>query len=620
MGEEEPSSLSHHPSRIPYWRQVLQPGAVTREVVEYPYPGSGTDDDPYVVDWIPRDPRNPLLFSTLKKWCITLVVAIATLAVALISSAYTGGANQIVAEFHVSVIVMTLGVSLFVLGFAIGPLIWAPMSELWGRQVLFFGTYMALTAFNAGAAGSQNIQTLLIMRFLAGSFGSSPLTNAGGIIADMFSASERGLAMGLFSIAPFLGPVLGPIIGGFLGMNAGWRWVQGFLAIFSGVLWIGGTLLVPETYAPVLLRKRAQSLSKLTGKVYRSRLDVEQGQVTAGEAFATALSRPWILLFREPIVFLLSLYLAIVYGTLYMLFGAFPFVYQHIRGWNEGIGGLAFLGVLVGMLIAAVYNFIDNSKRYAPASRAHGGFAPPERRLPPSIVGGLAIPVGLFWFAWTNSPSIHWLASIAAGVPFGFGMVLVFLGVMNYLIDSYTIYAASVLAANSVLRSLFGAAFPLFTRYMYQDLGIHWASSIPAFLALACVPFPFLFYRYGARIRQRCKFAGASDAFMRRLQQQAAAMEKREGGEEGEEGEEEVNGEDHESSHHEGEKAGSETGSVVLQPICSLTRVDTQRTQRSHRTRMSRSGSGLSRRLSEYEGNPYDIDRVNTRLSKVSSR
>lgn len=101
------------------------------------------------------------------------------------------------------------------------------MSELFGRQILFFSTYAALTAFNAGAAGAQNVQTLLLMRFFAGAFGSSPLTNAGGVIADMFPSRERGLAMAIFAAAPFLGPVLGPIVGGFVGETIGWRWIEG---------------------------------------------------------------------------------------------------------------------------------------------------------------------------------------------------------------------------------------------------------------------------------------------------------------------------------------------------------------------------------------------------------
>jgi hypothetical protein len=291
------------------------------------------------------------------------------------------------------------------------------------------------------------------------------------------------------------------------------------MSIFTGVLWLTCAFLVPETYAPVLLRKRAAALTKQTGKVYRSSTDVEQGNKSVSSAFKTALTRPWVLLFREPIVLLLSIYMAIIYGTLYMLFGAFPIVYQQGRGWSQGIGGLAFIGVAVGMIAAVIYSIWDN-KRYNKAIEASdSGIAAPEARLPPALVGSIAMPIGLFWFAWTNSPSIHWIVSIMAGAPFGFGMVLVFLSIMNYLIDAYLIYAASVLAANSVLRSLFGAAFPLFTSYMYADLGIHWASSIPAFLALACVPFPFFFYKYGAAIRQRCKFAAEAAQFLEKMQQ-----------------------------------------------------------------------------------------------------
>lgn len=293
------------------------------------------------------------------------------------------------------------------------------------------------------------------------------------------------------------------------------------MAIFTGVLWLICALLVPETYAPVLLRKRAAALSKKTGQVYKSQSDIQQGTKTIGQAFGTALTRPWVLLLREPIVLLLSIYMAVIYGTLYMLFGAFPIVFQQGRGWSQGIGGLAFLGVMVGMIAAVIYSIWDN-KRYNKVIQASpSGVAAPEARLPPALVGSVAMPIGLFWFAWTNSPDVHWIVSIMAGAPFGFGMVLVFLSIMNYLIDSYLIYAASVLAANSVLRSLFGAAFPLFTSYMYADLGIHWASSIPAFLALACVPFPFLFYKYGAAIRSRCKFAAEAAAFLEKMQQKA---------------------------------------------------------------------------------------------------
>lgn len=606
------------PQKLGHFQQVFDQTGITPDVENWDYDGAGTAEDPYVVTWIDNDPRNPMNYSEVTKWTITMLVAMATLAVAFVSSAYSGGASKVIAEFGCSQEVYTLGISLFVLGFAIGPLLWAPLSELFGRQYLFTITYFGLTAFNAGAAGSQNIQTLIILRFFAGAIGSSPLTNAGGVIADMFPAKQRGLAMALFAAAPFLGPTLGPIIGGFVGETIGWRWVEGIMAIFTGVLWIIGSLTLPETYAPVILRQRAKKLSQMTGKVYKSQAEIDQGDVQPADVFKTSLSRPWILLFREPIVFLLSIYMAIIYGTLYMLFGAFPIVYQQQRGWSPGIGGLAFLGVLVGMIIAVAYAIYDN-KRYGKISDQYRGFAPAESRLPLCMIGSILVPVGMFWFAWTNSPSLPFMASIAAGVPFGAGLVLIFLGIFNYLIDSYTIFAASVLAANSVLRSLFGAAFPLFTTQMYQNLGIHWASSIPAFLALACVPFPFLFYKYGATIRQKCKFAAESDAFMRKMQGQAeqqgdeeeesSATEdedlKTPGDEQPQRREEPQEAvEERPASIAETEKDEEELNNERFQPI---------RTVSTRRTIRSTKGDG-------YNNSPFDLDRVNTRESFRSSR
>ena len=519
MNDVESQKHEPHPSTsIPHWRLVASQTLITQDVLNHPYKGAGTIQDPYVVEFIRQDPRNPMEWTQVKKWFITCVVAIATLAVSLISSAYTGGMHQLMEEFQCSRLVATLGLSLFVLGFALGPLLWAPLSELYGRQILFFGTYAILTAFNAGCAGANSIGSLIVLRFLAGTFGSSPLTNAGGVIADMFPSNQRGLGMSIFAAAPFLGPVIGPVIGGFVGETVGWRWIHGIMAIFTGTLWIIGALLVPETYAPVILERRAKALSKRTGKVYISLLEHRQGKITAGAAFSKALVRPWALLFLEPIVLLISIYLAIVYGTLYLLFGAFPIVFQESRGWSQGIGGLAFLGVAVGMLIGTTYAIIDNKRYRRLGDAREDGEAPPEAgRLPPAIAGAIALPLGMFWFAWTNSPSIHWIVCIIGTAPFGFGMVLTFLGSMNYLVDAYTIYAASVLAASAVIRSVFGAVFPLFTSQMYAALGIHWASSIPAFLALACAPFPIIFLKYGEAIRMKCKYAAHAHHVMQEM-------------------------------------------------------------------------------------------------------
>ncbi|SNX81332.1 probable mfs-multidrug-resistance transporter [Melanopsichium pennsylvanicum] len=492
-----------------------------RDILAQTYSGSGTKEDPYLVEWLPKDAENPQTWASVYKWLLTIQVAIATLSVALASSAYSGAVDSLQAEFHPPrQIILTLGVSLFVLGFAFGPLFWAPFSEVVGRRKLYVFTYLVFTMWQGVSIASPNMASLIVFRFLSGFFGSSPLVNTGGTLADMFNAKQRGLAMAIFASAPFLGPALGPITGGFLGQSAGWKWVIGFLTIFAGIITIVGAISVPETYAPVLLRWRAQKLSEVTGYHYICKLD--KGRDTSLKTqFKVALSRPWLLLIWEPIVLLLSIYIAIIYGILYSLFGAFPIVFQRYRGWSPGVGGLGFLGVLVGMIFAIAYIILYENARYGRIADKHGGIAPPEVRLVPSMIGAVAIVVGLGIFAATDSPDIHWIAPIIGSAPFGLGMVLIFLSTLSYLTDSYLIYAASVLASNSVIRSLFGFAFPLFTPQLYSidgKNGIHWGPAVGGLLALICLPFPFIFYKYGAKIRERCRYASEAKAMLEQMQ------------------------------------------------------------------------------------------------------
>ncbi|KDN70345.1 putative polyamine transporter 1 [Colletotrichum sublineola] len=318
---------------------------LTPEMLNFPYAGGGSEIDPFICEFIPDDPGNPQNWTRLRRWTICLAAAGTIFVVSFCSSTYTGAEAGLMAEFGVSKDVANLGLSL--------------------SQMV--GTLALLSAFNFGAAKANGISALLACRVLGSIFGSSPMTNAGGVVADLFSAG------------PFMGPVFGPIVGGFAGMYAWWRWVMRIMAIVSSVLWIAATVLIPDDK-------------------YRYR----------------------------------------------------------------------------------------KLQREAIARKEMG--AAPETRLPPAIIGSVLMPVSLFWFSWTNGPEVHWVVSIIASAPFGAGMFLVFHSLMQYLVDSYTIYAASVIAASGILRNLFGAAFPTFTVKMYQNLGIHWASSVPAFLALACMP------------------------------------------------------------------------------------------------------------------------------------
>lgn len=604
--QEEAAVANPIPKQHSLFRLVTDQARIDDDVLNYKYDGSGTAEDPYVVTWIPDDAGNPMNWNKGLKWVIAMLVAVECFATAFSSSAYSGCLRELVANFQASTTLLTAGISLFVLGFALGPLLWAPLSEIYGRQIIFFVTFGFFTAFMGGATADSTLTTLLIMRFLGGSFGSSPFTNAGGVIADIFPANERGAAMGIFALMPSLGPTTGPFISGFLGQSEGWRWVMGLMVILAGLLWILGTLFVPETYAPVLLRKRAAALSKRSGMLYKTKVDIEKGDVSAAATLRIALGRPFVLLFMEPIVLILSIYMSIVYGTLYLLFGAFPIVFQIERGWSEGVGGLAFLGVALGMVIAIAIGGKLNDF-YVRAGAKNGGIPPPEARLLGCMMGGIAFPIGMFWFAWTSYPSIHWISPILAGVPFGFGLNLMFLGITNYLIDAYTIFAASVLAANTVLRSLFGAAFPLFTRDMYASLGTQWASSVPAFLALAMLPAPFVLYRYGAQIRSRCVYASEAEKTMATLRTRAAQPEVESDGPSrlqsiGSEKSEETDTTASEPHTHESIKSPGRlrATSTAADPARLL------------RTTSRAESMGEA---SAYEANPYDIDRVNTNAS-----
>ncbi|KAI1107338.1 MFS general substrate transporter [Jackrogersella minutella] len=509
-----------------HFKLVFSQTYMTPEVIDHVYPGSGTDQDPYLVDWIRGDAKNPYEIAVGIKWFITVIMAFGTLSVSLSSSAFSGALPQVESDLDVGSELAILSGSLFVVGFAIGPMVWGPMGELYGRQILYAVMFFLTTLFGGASIASPNIQTLLVLRFFAGTFGSSVIANSAGVISDIFVVKERGLAIMVYTSAPFLGPALGPICSGFLAQSSGWQWVDGLTVIYTGVMLIVGGLFVPETYTPYLLIRRAKKLSKITGKVYVSKLEAGKPKKTASSVFRTALARPWVMLFYEPIVLALAVYAAIVYGTLYLTFTAFPIVFQQERHWPQGITGLSYLGIMTGQILAMLlYIFLDFQYRKMVTKDPRK--ATPEARLKPALIGGIMLPIGLFWFAWTTYASVHWVVSIIGSSFFGFGQVLLFISVINYLVDAYTVFAASALASNAILRALFGAVFPLFTPIMYENLGIQWASSIPAFLALACAPLPFLFYKSGKWVRDHSSYAQEARKIMDHILKQQHAVEEK---------------------------------------------------------------------------------------------
>ncbi|MCO5589964.1 hypothetical protein L7F22_043933 [Adiantum nelumboides] len=468
--------------------------------------------EPIIVHWEgDDDPENPLNWSTWYKCWLTVLAAVLVLNSTFTSSAPNGVTPELIRYFGFSQEVATLTISLWVAGYCLGPLIFGPMSERLGRKPVFVLSIFCYTIWNIACALSKNTASILVFRFLGGVFGAAPLTNSGGCIADVWNAKSRGIAMSMFSIAPFAGPAIGPIVSGAISVTGtDWRWIFWTCSIFSGVCLILVVFTLKESYAPVILQRKAKRIRKETGQeFYKAPLDMHP--LVAKHLLHDTLLFPFIMLVQEPILLAMALYLGFVYGIIYLCFGAYPIIYQEVHGFNSLISGLMFLSLFLGGVAGVIFYILFFNPRYVrkmeECAAAGKGRVPPEERLLIVCVAAPCLVISFFWIGWTHYKSINYWSPLMGGALLGFAILLVFLGLFNYIVDAYLAKAASGLAGNTVIRSAFGAGFPLFTTQMFNKLGISWACSLLGFLALVLLPIPFVLVKYGPRIRAMSKHA-----------------------------------------------------------------------------------------------------------------
>ncbi|KAB8276304.1 major facilitator superfamily domain-containing protein [Aspergillus minisclerotigenes] len=470
---------------------------------------SGKMEDWKLVTFTIDDPENPKNWSKAFKWYCTMVVAFTCFVVAFASSVITADIEGPAEEFGVSREVSLVVVTVFVIGFGVGPMAFAPMSEMFGRRPVYALTLLIAVIFIIPCAVSKNIGTLIVCRAIDGIAFSAPMTLVGGTLADLWKNEERGVPMAAFSASPFLGPAIGPLAGGYLADAAGWRWLYWLMLILAFVAWVLITFTVPETYAPTILKRRAKKLRK-TQNDSKYVTETELDSRPLGEKLRIFFFRPFQLLFLEPIVLFISIYMSVLYGLLYMFFVAYPIVYQGGKGWSAGSTGLMFIPLAIGVIMSAACSPFIN-KHYLSLYAKYGGKPPAEARLIPMMFSCWFIPIGLFIFAWTSYPQIHWFGPAVGGWPVGFGFIFLYNSANNYLVDTYQHQAASALAAKTFLRSIWGASTVLFTEQMYDRLGDQWASTLLAFIALACCAIPYVFYFRGESIRRFSRYAYNED-------------------------------------------------------------------------------------------------------------
>ncbi|KAF4556110.1 Polyamine transporter-like protein 4 [Elsinoe fawcettii] len=461
--------------------------------------------DPQTLDWEEaNDPDNPLNWAAWKRYWHIVPPSLISFTATLGSSIIAPALPALQAEFNVGSTVGLLPLSLYVLALGCGPLLAAPLSETYGRRVVYLISTPLAAILTLGAGFAPNLWSLSLLRFLAGMSFSPSLAIGTGSVGDVTRPEARAVPSALYIMCPFLGPALGPVLGSIITVKKSWRWTQYtliFFAIFSTAL----TFLSHETYKRTILTRRARrrGLTLSTGRSVTARARI---------LLTITLMRPLHMLTTEPIVAFFSLYIAFNFATLFAFFAAFPVIFRTTYGFSTISSGLVFLSVGVGGVLAVPTIilcdriFYQRQFRLVKLSGTPGHVAP-EHRLYPALVACLGLPIGLFWFAWTARQDTPWISPVLAAAPFSWGNSTIFIAATAYLLDTYQAKkGASAMAASSLLRYVMGAVFPLFVLQMYDALGTDWATSLLGFVAVGLVPVPWVLFFFGARVRRRSAY------------------------------------------------------------------------------------------------------------------
>ncbi|GAB0134609.1 hypothetical protein EsDP_00002974 [Epichloe bromicola] len=450
-----------------------------------------------------NDPENPMDWPLWYRcWCI-FCVSFATWVATLYSTSYTSSTPGLINDFDSSTTIVTLGMTTYLLGLAAGTLVVAPLSELYGRQPVYIVCLVLWAVLIVPCGLAQSLTTIIVVRFFGAFFGAVMISNAPGTVVDVSNPDYLARSISLFSVAPLNGPVTGPIIGGFVFQYLGWRWADWIVLLMAGLA-IALMLTVKETYAPKILQRKAARMRKqMDDARYWCQYDQ---RVSTLRLLKVNLSRPFMLFATEPILWFMNFWISMVYGILYLCFVAYPVVFSQHRGWGPGTSGLAFsgigIGVLAGIFAEPLFRRIINAQAKDPET----GKPYPEAQASIMAIGAILTAFGQLGFSWTCLPrSIHWAVPVAFGIPFGCGNTISFVYGCNYLAGAYSIYAASALAGNAVVRSIFGGTLPLAGPEMYATLTPRWAGTLLGLLEVAIIAIPFVFWRYGGRIRAKSR-------------------------------------------------------------------------------------------------------------------
>lgn len=471
------------------------------------------DRDPFLVEFSgPEDPELPVNWSFAKKTLVVFEIMLLTAVTYMGSSIYTPGQEAIQEQFGVGHVVATLNLSMYVLGYGLGPMVFSPLSEfaIFGRQQLYILTIFLYSMLQIGCALVGNIGGLVILRFITGILCSPSLATGAASVSEVVHPQFVPIMIGLWSIGAVAAPATGPVLGAAMFVAKGWRFMFWFLMWVSAATFLFLVFFFSETSVDNILYRRCMRIRKATGdNRYYTAKAKEESKLSVKEIAVIALWRPFEIIVKEPIVVALDAYIALGYGTFYLFFEAFPIVFVRVHHFTVVQLGLAYLGFAVGSFIAFTVS-LSFFTLYLPPIVKKGKFTP-ETLLKLSMWVCWCGPLALFLFGW--AASVHWILPIVAELFFVLFLFNLFQAVFAYLATSYPKYVASVFAGNGLFRASFACAFPLFGQAMYDNLAIDgypvgWGSSLVGFITMGLAAIPFILYKSGPYLRSKSSFSG----------------------------------------------------------------------------------------------------------------
>ncbi|CAG8890149.1 unnamed protein product [Penicillium egyptiacum] len=407
-------------------------------------------------------------------------------------------------------------VSIFVLAFAFGPMVLAPLAEVFGRRWVWILSSTWYILWNTVCGFSHTRGLLLAGRILSGIGASAEYAITTPVLADCWRAEQRGQSFAIATFVPLLGPAIGPILGGIITEKIGWRWLFWVLSIFDGVLVVYAILFFPETYHRLLLHRKALRLQKETGRSYRAESEVHAQPLLRKLGYS--LARPCWMLATQPTIQIMAIFLAYNYGVLFLVLTSFASLWTDKYHQSVLISGVHYVAIVIGYTVAAQGGARITDWLWNYLTRKRGQTAP-EYRIPLMIPGMVFLLAGLFWYGWAADVMAPWIVVDIGAAVFGCGVILSTQAMQQYVMESYREYVASANASSQFLRSIFGFCFPIFAPALYDRLGYGWGNSALAFILIGFgVPAPFIIWVYGARLRAKGKQRAKGKVFLAWIQ------------------------------------------------------------------------------------------------------